>query len=112
MVRSRGTFVHSAAVVAAVLCAFLCAPMARAASAHHLFDPPLSLTGSGETGASDEVRDPWCPGPPAPSGPFENPNIAVDLHGDMYVSSHKPFEGGGRIDVFGPTGKFITEIQA
>ena len=87
----------------------------RAASEQHLFDPLISLTGTCATEASDEVADPWCPGPPAPSRGFELPNIAIDSFGDMYVSSHDaaasgvgPGEG---VDIFSPLGQFIAEVQ-
>ncbi|HET7589837.1 MAG TPA: hypothetical protein VFK14_06585, partial [Solirubrobacterales bacterium] len=85
---------------------------AQAATAEqHLFDPTLSLTGGCGTEKYDEVRDPWCPGPPEPSKAFENPNIAIDSFGDMYVSSHEEGGTAGRVDVFSPEGRFITEVQ-
>src|SRR4051794_15096410 len=85
---------------------------ASAAIAHHLFDPVISLNGSCSTAESDPVPDPWCPGPPAPSTQFENPNITIDSFGDMYVSSHEDLGTGGRVDVFSPAGEFITELPA
>jgi len=102
------------AAIALLLCllALLVPLKAHAAVEQHLFDPTLSLTGGCKTDKFDEVRDPWCPGPPAPSAAFENPSIAIDWFGDMYVSSHE--EGGdwaGRIDVFSPGGEFVTELD-
>ncbi|MGN6203258.1 MAG: hypothetical protein ACTHNY_12770 [Solirubrobacterales bacterium] len=96
-----------------LLCLFaLIGPLkAEAAIEQHLFDPTLSLTGSCETEKSDEVPDPWCPGPPGPSATFENPNITVDSFGNMYVSSHVEGGTGGRVDVFSPSGDFITEVD-
>jgi len=106
--------VGAAIAAASLLCLLvLLVPLkARAAVEQHLFDPTLSLTGSCSTDKYDGVPDPWCPGPPAPSKAFENPNIAIDSFGDMYVSSHE--EGGtyeGRVDVFSPHGQFITELN-
>ncbi|HET9593244.1 MAG TPA: hypothetical protein VFP17_10040 [Solirubrobacterales bacterium] len=118
---SRGSQGHtylnmpgSTAGVALLFCLFaLLAPLkAQAAVEQHLFDPTLSLTGGCNTDKYDGVPDPWCPGPPAPSAAFENPNIATDWFGDMYVSSHA--ESGtwaGRVDVFSPSGLFITEVN-
>ena len=99
---------------AALLChfAFFTPLKAQAAVEQHLFDRTLSLTGSCKTDKYDEVRDPWCPGPPAPSAGFENPNIAIDWFGDMYVSSHtEKGTWAGRVDVFSPSGQFITELN-
>jgi hypothetical protein len=94
------------------LAALLLPLAAGAVSEQHLFDPRISLTGTCSTEASDEVPDPWCPGPPAPSAGFENPNITIDSFGDMYVSSHQDEGSAGRVDVFSPEGEFITELQA
>jgi hypothetical protein len=117
---SRGSWKHAhcqiavAAGASLALCLLaLLAPLkVQAAVEQHLFDPTLSLTGSCGTDKYDEVTDPWCPGPPGPSAAFDNPNIAIDSFGDMYVSSHE--EGGtyeGRVDVFSPDGQFITELN-
>ncbi|HVT00296.1 MAG TPA: hypothetical protein VHE08_07260 [Solirubrobacterales bacterium] len=89
----------------------LAPPPAQAAVEQHLFDPTLSLTGACGTEKYDEVPDPWCPGPPKPSKAFENPNIAIDSFGDMYVSSRESEGTAGRVDVFRPEGRFITELQ-
>jgi hypothetical protein len=91
--------------------AALCFPlMAVAAIEQHLFDPRISLTGTCSTEPSDEIVDPWCPGPPAPSQGFEKPNIGIDSFGDMYVSSFGTDGSTGRVDVFSPEGDFITEL--
>jgi hypothetical protein len=108
---SRSAWRGTAAAFSLLLCLIaLLAPLqARAAVEHHLFDPQISLTGGCGIEKFDEVPDPWCPGPPAPSAAFENPNIAIDSFGDMYVSNHG--ETAGRVDVFSPAGKLITELQ-
>src|SRR3954468_108359 len=86
------------------------------ASQSRIYSPTLSLTGTCITESLDPVPDPWCPGPPAPSLPFEYPNITIDSFGDMYVaSSAKGFGSNsgqnGRIYVFSPQGPFITQIS-
>jgi len=103
----------TAATAAAVLLFCLLAPLrAEAAVEQHLFDPTLSLTGGCGTDEYDQVPDPWCPGPPGPSAKFENPSIAIDWFGDMYVSSHaEDGTGAGRVDVFSPSGQFIVEVD-
>jgi hypothetical protein len=100
-----------ALLMAGCFAALLLPPRASAATEQHLFDPEISLTGTCSTEASDEVADPWCPGPPAPGHGFEHPNIAIDSFGDMYVSSNEERGPGGRVDVFSPAGEFITELQ-
>ncbi len=102
---------------AALLSLALAAAPARA-SQEHLFDPVLSLEGGCE--GKDGVADPGCPYPPPPpegSGPrsLEGPCGAVaDRHGDVYVATAKINNEGkgpeGRIDVFDPQGRFLTEI--
>ena len=83
---------------------------AHAVTEAHIFDPVLSLTGGCSTDDADTVADPWCPGPPGPSAPFDNPNITIDSYGNMYVSSHGDEWENGRVDVFSPKGQFITEF--
>jgi hypothetical protein len=103
---------YLASAVALLCLAFPGVPQAQAATEQHLFDPTLSLTGGCATDEYDEVPDPWCPGPPGPSAAFENPFIAIDSFGDIYVSSHaESEERPGRVDVFSPSGQFITEIN-
>lgn len=99
------------AATAALLLFFLVPLQAQAAVEEHLFDPTLSLTGGCATDKYDGVVDPWCPGPPAPSAAFKNPNIAIDSVGDMYVSSHGNEGTPGRVDVFSPGGQFLTELD-
>jgi hypothetical protein len=79
------------------------------------FDPVLSLTGDCSTSQVDPVPDPGCPGgehPPA--GAFNLPrSIVTDPSGDIYVASYgdETATGAeGRIDIFDPNGKFLTEI--
>jgi hypothetical protein len=93
----------------------VCVPSAALAAEEttRLFDATLSLTGNCETSGADPVADPGCPGgthPPA--GRFDVPKaVATDSHGDIYVLS-TPISGeGGLVDVFSPTGLFITEIN-
>lgn len=84
----------------------------------YTFDALLSLTGDCSVSTADPVADPPvgnCPaGPHPPSGPFTTPRgTDIDAYGNRYVSSYgkTSAEGkGGRIDVFDPTGNFITEI--
>ena len=80
-----------------------------------VFDPVLSLTGGPQcpTSLVDPVPDPGCTESPYPA-PFARPTAVVtDFHGDIYVSSYGKSETGseGRIDVFSPTGFFITEVS-
>lgn len=98
-----------------VICLALMAWAAPSASAaaERVFDPVLSLTGACGTSTLDPTADPWCPGPPGPSKPFETPNIVIDRFGDMYVASFGTETDGseGRVDVFSPEGEYITEFS-
>src|SRR6478752_2154799 len=101
-------------LLAAILLSLTAAASAQAA-ASYVFEPTLSLTGNCATSGKDPVSDPGlCPIPPGvpgvdhPSAKFESPNVATDSYGDIYVASMR--EEKGRIDVFGPEGKFITEF--
>src|SRR5690349_12299822 len=111
----RGYRYFNAAGVAASAALLLCLlalttppPAGAAGGEQHLIDPAISLTGGCTSDKYDGVPDPWCPGPPKPSAPFENPNITIDAFGDMYVSSHEDGGTEGRVDVFTPNGQFIT----
>ncbi len=88
----------------------------------HSFDPVLSLRGDCSTSALDEVPDPGlCPMPPGLSGvdhppkAFEQPcGVTTDSHGDIYLASAglgNGFDPNGRIDVFDPQGRYLTEIE-
>jgi hypothetical protein len=69
----------------------------------HSFDALLSLTGGTGTSPVDPVPD---PGPNHPSQAFLRPgSVAVDTAGDLYVATL------GWIDIFNPSGEFITEIK-
>jgi len=103
--------------VALLLC--LAAPAARAAATEpHLLDEALSLTGDCSTGNLDKIPDPGCPGGVHPSEAFAHPSsVATDPHGDIYVASFGPktpsFEvdpAQARVDVFDPSGHFLTEL--
>jgi len=103
--------------VALLLC--LAAPAARAAATEpHLLDEALSLTGDCSTGNLDKIPDPGCPGGLHPSEAFAHPSsVATDPHGDIYVASHGPktpsFESDpayAGVDVFDPSGHFLTEV--
>jgi hypothetical protein len=93
---------------------------ASADEGERALDPRLSLIGgcSEKVEELDSVEDPGCPNtPPAgghpPAGVFAFPRaVAVDSHGDVYVASRGGRLDGteGRIDVFDPSGNFITEI--
>lgn len=108
------------AIVAILLAlAAVVAPPAMAAEGERVLDPRLSLIGgcSGEVEELDEVEDPGCPTTPPlgshPSAKFADPRaVAIDDHGDIYVAVNGKKEDGseGRIDIFGPDGRFIFEI--
>lgn len=81
-----------------------------------VFNPELSLTGDCTTSEVDPVPDPECPGgvhPPA--GAFRSPQaVTADSYGDIYVASYGSSNangGEGRIDIFAPNGRFLTEIS-
>src|SRR6478752_7561212 len=99
---------------AAILLSLTAAASAQAA-ASYVFEPTLSLTGNCATSGKDPVSDPGlCPIPPGvpgvdhPSAKFESPNVTTDAYGDIYVANMR--EEKGRIDVFSPEGKFLTEF--
>lgn len=100
-------------------------PSSSQAATEHVFDPVLSLRGDCSVSPLDEVRDPGlCPGAPGvdhPEKSFTEPcGTAVDRFGDIYVASAgqnesegggAPVGTGGRIDVFDPAGRFLTEFK-
>jgi hypothetical protein len=97
----------------------LIAPAAMAAEGERVLDPRLSLIGGCQAETLDPVEDPGCPGtPPAgdhPSAFFAFPSsVAVDPSGNIYVDNFgKKLDGSeGRIDIFGPDGRFITEFPS
>jgi hypothetical protein len=117
--RGRGMLRLKALVTILGLCVFGLGGMApgRALAAEsYAFDALLSLTGNCSTSSADPIPDP----PPAeceaaahpPSGRFVTPRgVTTDAFGDVYVSSYGPSGGAeGRIDVFGSSGLFLTEI--
>jgi hypothetical protein len=87
------------------------------AAERHVLDPVLSLTGGTATSSIDPVPD---PGSVHPEKTFNDPcGVATDTYGDLYVangatSTVHQVEGEsrfeGRIDVFSPSGEFLTEI--
>jgi hypothetical protein len=93
---------------------------AASAQGTHVFSPHLSLTGGCITSPADEVADPGlCPMPPGVPGvdhplhSFSSPQaVSTDSWGNIYVASFGQVEKGkgGRIDVFDPSGFFITEL--
>jgi hypothetical protein len=91
-------------------------PAWAADEASWVFNPSLSLTGDCATSTPDPVADPGCPGGDhPPKGPFSKAHdSAVDLYGDRYVASfgQNPDGSESRVDVFDPTGRFITEVPA
>lgn len=107
-------------VLASKICAgallLFVVPSSSMAAESYEFDPVLSLTGTCEEKFLEEldpVPDPGpCPGTPGvdhPKAPFNEPRaVATDSYGDIYVAVGSG--AAGRIDVFSPTGTFITEI--
>ena len=95
------------------LCALVLVPgIASAAIGTHVFDPTLSLTGGCTTSELDPIEDPSCPDEP-PSAPFARPwSVATDFYGNIYVSVFGKASDGseGRIDIFDPEGRLITEL--
>jgi Fe-S cluster biogenesis protein NfuA len=105
------------AATLATLALFALAPAAAQAEETHIFDATLSLTGSCATNTLDPVPDPGtCPGVAGvdhPAKRFKVPhNIATDEYGDIYVAnkSGSGEDAAAVIDVFTPTGHFITEV--
>lgn len=93
----------------------LAAPAAPALAVTPSFDPLLSLTGGCGTSNLDPVPDPGCPAGTHPAaGPFDQPaSVTTDEHGDVFVVSAGEFGGAeddGRVDVFDPTGHFLSEL--
>ncbi len=112
--RRRLSIIGAVALVALLICAALSS--AASADETHLFDPVLSLTGDCSTATVDPVPDPGCPGGVHPPKPFQLPRgIATDEYGNRYVASYVTEDSvgssEGRIDVFDPSGTFITEIS-
>ncbi len=116
----RGAWVGTALGLLALLLSV--APSAGAAEEPYLFNATLSLSGGCAISSVDPVPDPGtCPMPPGqpgidhPSKPFKlTRGNAVDSYGDRYIASYGQegqIDTEGRIDVFGPDGRFITEIE-
>jgi DNA-binding beta-propeller fold protein YncE len=114
---SKGLLSYMQALALAVACLAFAAPAAQAADTY-TFDALLSLTGDCSVSTADPVPDPPTPdcaaGPHPPSGPFTTPRgTAIDSYGNRYVASFgKTSAPGteGRIDVFDPSGEFLTEL--
>lgn len=89
---------------------------AAAAEENYLFNATLSLTGDCAVSALDPVADPGCPGGAhPPSGRFVKPSgVAVDPYGSRYVLNYGGNVEGlqSRIDVFSPSGQFLTEVDS
>ncbi len=93
----------------------LVGPAATSAQAadQHVFDAGLSLTGNCTTSTADSVPDPGCPYPAdhQPKAFNDACGVATDPLGYIYVASAgAPFVVDDRIDVFDPSGHFVTEI--
>jgi hypothetical protein len=93
---------------------FPLAAMARAEENTHFFNATLSLTGDCSTSFADQIEDPGCPGGEHPPLPIQMPRgTATDSFGNRYVASYGTNASGntdGRVDVFSPSGRFITEV--
>jgi hypothetical protein len=81
----------------------------------------LSLTGGCSTSKLDPVPDPDCSGQPLTYPIGHSPSVfahpsgaAVDANGYVYVTTLGSKEDGslGRLDIFDPSGHFVTEISA
>lgn len=105
--------------LAAILFVVLVPSSASAVESKYRLDAALSLTGTCllPGAAVDPVPDPGCPGGPPPesthppSGRFDEPrSVAVDPYGNVYVASYAETGAKGRIDVFDPEGRYITEL--
>jgi hypothetical protein len=96
--------------------AFAIAPASGAEGAKYEFDPALSLTGDCSESLLDPVPDPGCTSPQGEHpGAFSHPStVTVDQQGDVYLDNPgSVFENieNARIDVFSPTGKWITSLH-
>lgn len=92
--------------------------VAAAASADHVFDPVLSLTGGCKTSLVDPIPDPpvtECESGAHPPASFSSPRaITADSFGNIYVANYGLPKGEGkegRIDIFNSEGFFITELK-
>jgi hypothetical protein len=103
--RKRGAL-YVVSLLCVAISQLIIAGSASAAGELHAFDPFLSLTGGTGVSKVDPVPDPA----PHPPEPFYIPcGVAVDVEGNVYVSSLGK-EEDGRIDIFDPEGHFLTEI--
>lgn len=111
--RFAGRHWTRAAFFAVAACAALIYACPRALAAEGFtFNPTLSLTGNCSVkNKVDQVPDPGCPGGTHPAEAFANPkSVSTDSHGDIYVFNWHPNETA-LMDVFSPTGRFITEVS-
>jgi hypothetical protein len=104
-------------VLAAVFCLALLLHGQDAFAAEGLtFNPTLSLTGDCSVkNKVDRVPDPGCPGGTHPATGFFTPSsVSTDSHGDVYVfnQAEQTFtvQGISVMDIFSPSGHFITEV--
>jgi len=110
--RARGGVALLALLMAAIIAA-TAAPDQAIGDVTKQFNAPLSLTGGCTVSSLDEVPDPGCPAVPHPPGSFVKPtSVTADFYGDIYVATFggSPTGSEGKIDVFSPTGVFITEV--
>jgi hypothetical protein len=103
--------------LAAVFCLALLLHGQDAFAAEGLtFNPTLSLTGDCTVkNKVDRVPDPGCPGGTHPATGFFTPSsVSTDSHGDVYVfnQAEQTFtvQGISVMDIFSPSGHFITEV--
>jgi hypothetical protein len=117
--RRAEKLISFACAAAALILCLASAPASAAVGGTHVFDPLLSLTGACGVSKVDLVADPGlCPMPPGvagvnhPSKEFLNTyGIAVDSHGDVYVSSYDVDGEGGHVDIFNAAGEYLTQIK-
>jgi DNA-binding beta-propeller fold protein YncE len=105
----------AACAVLLAICLAGCSNSESTTGDGHALDPRLTLTGTCETSKSDSAPDPGCPyaegrGPRPLSDVC---GVATDSLGYIYAASSGAFEKEeGRIAVFDPEGRFLTELDA
>jgi hypothetical protein len=100
-----GARLSSTVALALALLALLPGSAVARIGGDHIFNAVLSLTGGIGTSSLDPVPDPGEAHPPKAFS--QVCAVAVDSAGDTYVSD----QAAGRIDIFGPEGLYLTQIE-